>query len=248
MKKMFVLFSMLMIAAPVLAEDVMTFAYPYASAPYCWLEDGRMRGINIDIVNEAIGKRMNIQVSHAGYPWARANHLVQEGLVDALITFGPARTEWAEHSKETVIMSKHVLFVKTDGPKFEQLKKAKTLEDLKPFVFVNERGIGWGKMNLIDKGFQVIEVTNYDQVYRMLAEGRADANVNNPLVGRGVIQRLGLQEQISELITLEEIPFHLVVGKKSAYTKIIPQFEEVIREMKDDGTVQKIIDKYIKLQ
>ena len=246
MKKLLIFFAVLMIAASAHAEEnVMKFAYADTSPPLSWLEDGQMRGILIDIADEAVGKRMGIAVSHEGYPWERANHLVKKGSIDALITNGPLRKEWAEHGEEVAIMLERPVYVKAGSSKFEQIKKAKTLEDLRPFRLIGERGSGWAKAHLVDKNFDVHLVAGMDMIYKMLAKGRVDANINVSHIARYHISQLGLKDQIVELPPVSPpLPFHLVVGKKSPFTKIIPRFDETIREMKKDGALERIFDKY----
>ncbi len=244
MKNILIIFVMLISSSPLYAKDVMKFAYAFSSPPICWEENKEMRGILIDIVNEAVRKRMGISVSHDGYPWKRAQYMVRKGEADALITNGPLREEWAEHGNEVAFMFEQKLYAKAGGSKLDQLKKVKNLEDLRPFELIDERGGGWSKKNLIDNNFKVQLAGDHETIYRMLARGRADANINSAHLARYIIKKLGLQEQIVELATMESVPFHLVVGKKSPYTKVIPEFDETIRQMKKDGSLQKISDKY----
>lgn len=244
MKVILIIMMISAVILPVCAEDVMKFAYPQNSPPYVWGDEEGAEGLIVQLVDEVIGKRMNITVSHAGYPWERANRLVQKGDVDALITYGPARTEWAYHSKEVFIELKYVLFVKKDSKKIEQLKNVKTIEDLASFKIVDELGSGWAKQNLPDDTFDVTYVPDFRQVYQMIARGRADVNINNPIVARKFIKELGLEDQIVELHAIVNIPFHLVIGKKSSFTGIIDQFDEVVAEMKKDGSLEAIIYNY----
>lgn len=245
MKKFLMVFALLVLAVPVCAEEVMKFAYADTAIPSCWKENDRMHGILIDIANEAVQKRMGIQVSHQGHPWARCQHLVKQGKVDALITNGPLRKEWAEHGNETVISFDQKLFVKAGGPKLDQLKKVKTLEDLRPFRLGVHRGDGWSKKNIVEKGFNTHLATDHDMLFKLLAKGRVDAVIYEHYVAKYNIKKIGLQDQILELpVVVFSIPFHLVVGKQSPYTKIIPQFDEEIRKMKQDGSFEKILSQY----
>ncbi len=247
MKKCLMVLAVLVFSASAYAGEVMKFGFAETSPPYVWEENGKMQGIMIDIADEAIQKRMGIKVSYHLYPWERAQHLVKQGVLDAHITNGILREEWAEHSKEVVIELPWGIFVKAGNPKLEQIKKAKTLEELRPFQFVDHIGNGWAKANLVDKGFDVYLVPEHDTVYKVMAKGRGDININTAHIARYHIKNLGLQDQLVELPPIIPAnPFHLVIGKKSPFTKILPEFDKVIRQMKDEGTVQAIIDKYTK--
>ena len=59
MKKLVVIFVVLVMAVPGYAGEVMKFAYAEASPPLFWKgEDGQVRGILIDIADEAVQKRI----------------------------------------------------------------------------------------------------------------------------------------------------------------------------------------------
>jgi len=139
------------------------------------------------------------------------------------------------------------IYAKAGNPKIEQIKNAKSLEELRSFKFLAHLGAGWDKANLVDKGFNVDLVMEQPTIYKMLAKGRGDININTAHVAQYHIKNLGLQDQIVELPpVIPVLPFHLVIGKKSPFTKILPEFDKVIRQMKEDDSLQAIIDKYTK--
>ena len=247
MKKLWVVLTILAMASPVLAADEMKFAFGNDAPPFAWEEDGQIYGLLPDIAREVVEKGMGIKVSVHLHPWKRSQHLVQQGILDAHITNGPLREEWAEHGQEVVLMLQVKPFVKKDGPKFGELKKIETIEDLRPYSLVQHRGAQWDQKNLVDKKFKVHLVADYDTMFKLLAKGRGDVVAFEAYMARHVIKNLELSDQIVELdasFTGEGFPFHLVVGKKSPFKKIIPQFDDTLRQMKQDGSFQKILDKY----
>lgn len=245
MKKILITLAFMLFSVSVYAEDVMKFGFSEGFPPYSWKQDGKVQGILIDIADEAIQRQMGISVSHHIYPWKRAQNMVRQGGLDAHITNGFLREKWAEHSSEVVILLENSIYVKAGSPKLEHIKKMKSLEDLRPFRFIDHLGSGWAKANLVDKGFNVYLANEQYTIYKMLAKGRADININVSHVANYHIKNLGIQDQIVELPAFTPgNPFHLVIGKKSPFTKILPEFDKVIRKMKEDGTLQAIIDKY----
>jgi polar amino acid transport system substrate-binding protein len=245
MKSLWFVLIILAVASPVLAEDVIKFAYAQDAKPFSWNEDGKMQGIFIDVVNETIQNRMGLSATHQGHPWKRSQHLVRSGKADALVTNGPMRNSWAKHSTEVVVTIKHVLFVKANGPKFDQLKKVHAIEDLKPFKLVDERGSSWAQKNLEEKGIDVHWVADKNTMYRMVAKGRVDAVAYEPFTARFHIKTLGLQGQLIELpLETRELPFHIVIGNSSPHVKLLPKIDDVLLQMKQDGTMQRIYDKY----
>ncbi len=247
MKTIFTIFVVLIMANSVFAENVMKFAFGSGATPFAFEENGVAKGILVDIAREAIENRMGIAVSFDLHPWKRAQHLVKQGVLDAHITNGLPRTEWAEHGNEVVVTYAQKLYVKADGPKFDALKKVKILEDLRPFKLIQHRGDSWVQNSLLANNYEVHVVADYDTMFKLLAKGRGDAIAFEPYMSRYIIKNLGLSDKIVELdvgFTGEGIPFHLVIGKKSPYTKIIPKFDETFRKMKQDGTYNKIMDSY----
>jgi len=237
----------LLTASSVFAEEEMKFAFGSDAAPFAWEEDGKTQGILPDIAKEIVEKRLGIKVSIHFHPWKRSQYLVQQGILDAHITNGPLRKEWAEYGNETVLLIQVKPFIKKNGINFETLKNIKTLNDLRPYNFIQHRGSGWDNKNLVEKGFNVHLVADYDTMYKLLARGRGDVVAFESYMGKHIIKNLGLSDQIVELnisFSGEGFPFQLVVGKKSPFTKIIPQFDETLRKMKKDGSYQQILNKY----
>ena len=130
MKMLWILIIITAMASPVLADNVMKFAYATTAKPFSWEEDGKMTGILIDIAEETLKNRLGIKITHQGHPWKRSQHLVQIGKADALVTNGPMRKAWAEHGSEVVVALQHALYVKVGGSKFDQLKKVRTIDGL----------------------------------------------------------------------------------------------------------------------
>ncbi|MBF0224162.1 MAG: transporter substrate-binding domain-containing protein [Desulfobacterales bacterium] len=248
MKKCFIILAILVIyIIPAFSDDAMKFGFSEEWKPFDWQENEQCQGILVDIANEAIQKRMGISVVCYIYPWERVQHLVRENALDALISNGPLRKEWAEHSNEILIELEWKIYLKASNPKLEQIKKANSLEDLRPFQFVDYIGNGWAKANLVDKNFNIYLVSVPSKVFEVIAKGRGDINIIPAIIGRYYLKELGLKEQIVELPpVIPAIPFHLVIGKKSPFTKILPKFDQVIKQMKEDGSLQAIIDKYTK--
>ena len=245
MKKLWGLTILLVMISPAFAQDVITFAYATSGQPFSWEENGKMKGILIDIAEEAIHHRLGIEVSHKGYPWERAQHLVKIGKADALITNGTMREAWAEHSREVVLTLAHMLYVKAGGPKLAQLKKVRTIDDLKPFVMVDHRGSAWAQKYLVERGIQVHCVADHDTMYRLVAKGRVDAVSYEPFTARYEIKKLGLQDQLIELpLETAALPFHIVIGKKSSLVKMLPKIDDTIQPMKQDGSLERIFSKY----
>ena len=246
MKKLVVIITcILFFSTPLFAQDVMKLVYYNDFAPFSWEDsEKQMHGILIDVMNDAIQKQMGIRISHKGYQWAKAQKKVRDGEADAFITVPtPVRREYTQISTEPVIVGKVVIFTSKDNAKIEELKKVKQLSDLKGFKILDYLGNGWAKKTFSD--FNVDWYARIDNVLFKLANGEGDVFVHTSLVANYTIKKLGLKEQLIEIpIVLESIGFNLCVRSDSPYVNIVPEVDEIIRKMREDGRLQKIYDKY----
>ncbi len=223
----------------------MFMVYFNDAAPYNWIKDGKLVGLSPDIMEEALHKRMGIKVIHQGYPWERAQQMVETNNADGFITYP------APHRKKYAVPSGRVYdftingFARKDNPKLKQMQAAKTLADLKPFKLGTYLGSKWAKANLEEKGFTVDWAPNAKLTMDKLVKGRFDIYLDGGILIRYKIAQLKLKDQLTELPNeMSKLPFTLLIGKKSSYHKILPKFNETIKKMQEDGTIEAIFKKY----
>lgn len=225
--------------------QVMQLVYFNDYAPFSWEnEQKQMQGILIDVLTEALQNRMKISVNHTGYPWKRAQHLVQQGEADAFCTVPTEeRLAYTEVSHEPAIVATFTVFVRSDHPKLEQIKQITTLADLKAYTLGHFLGAGWAQQNL--EGMDVKWASDLDAVLHNLVKGRFDLHPGASQVVRFTIKMLGLKQQIIEIpVVLDSQPFSLCIGKLSPFVNLLPKFDQTLQEMKADGTLQKIYEQY----
>jgi polar amino acid transport system substrate-binding protein len=213
--------------------------------PFSWKdENGEMKGILIDILNETINKRMDVPITHEGYPWIRAQELVKTGKADAFCTFpSEARKSYTNVSKEAVVDNRVYLYSNPHNPKIEEIKKVKIPQDLKPFKIGSYNGDGWVKQNL--NKMDIAWTSSPKQVLEMVASQRVDVYSDFSTSTYYLIKEMNLKQSILEIpVDFENVSFNLCVGKNSPYVNILPKFDEVMKQIKADGTYQSILDRY----
>ena len=241
---MCLLFFLCMVGA-LYAQEEMKIVYFENYQPFSWKNDsGMMQGIMIDVLNEAIQTQMGIRISHKGYPWRRAQKMVRNGDADAFVTVPTAeRREYTEISTEAVLTVEVTMFTRKGHPRIGEFRKIKTISDLKGFKLLDYIGNGWAEIKLA--GFERELCPKMDNVFFKLAKGRGDLFVQGSQVSHYTIKRLKLEDQIVEIPNvLESTSFNLCIGKKSSYVKIIPDFDETLREMRESLKLKEIYDKY----
>ena len=245
MQKLLFLMSLLfcLSSSPAFAAEKMKIVYFDSYPPRSWQQDGKMTGILVDIIDEALQQRLGIPLQHEGYPWARAQALVETGLADAFITV-PTKTRraYTEVSSEPVIQFNLYIATGKNNPKLPLLQKVNTIEELKPFRIVDYFGNGFAKKRL--QGFDVEWLPNIDTIYPFLAAGKADLM----LISDGGVynmEKLGYRDQFIVLPqVLHSLSFHLCVGKQSPFTRILPDADKVLREMRLEGRLDLISRSY----
>lgn len=231
-------------SAPALAQDTLRLVYSDGFAPYSWRENHRMRGILVDVMNEALGRRMKVALSHQGFPWKRAQALVKNNLADAFVTVPtPARAGFTIISKEAVVSATYQMYVKAGNPRTPSLLQVKKASDLKPFSLGNYLGNGWARKSLA--GMQVHWAGKIAESLRMLVKDRFDVFAGNSHVANYQIKKLGLTGRVIELpIVLDINTFNLCVRKNSVFVHLLDEFDQTIAQMRKEGVLTEIYARY----
>lgn len=209
--------------------------------PYSWKQDGVAQGLEIDILQEVLGKRMGLPLQHQILPWERAQQHVETGLADAFVATPSARRNGiAEASREAVTSWDVALYWRKGDP---QMQKVSQLSDLKGLRIGSLRGNNWVQSNF--QGMQVHYVGSMESLPTMLLLNRIDVIPDNPLVMRALLKQGHFQDRIEEqsLPTLSK-PMYLFVGLQSPLRARLGEFDSILRQMKQDGSLQKIYAKY----
>ena len=168
--------------------------------------------------------------------------MVRSGKADAFITLPtPKRETYTISSIEPILMPSLKFYVAKGFPKIEQLRKAQSFDELKEFQFVSNLGNGTWKKIL--RNMNVAWLNQRSLIPVFLKMKRGDIWPEFVQVGRYLLKQTGTKDTIVEIsfnIPVPLKPFLLHISKKSDFVHIIPQFDEIIRKMKKDGTLEKI--------
>lgn len=60
------------------------------------------------------------------------------------------------------------------------------------------------------------------------------------------MDRSGVTDRIMETeVSLESMPFHLLISKKSKFTTLLIRFNRIVEDMLEDGSIKGITAKYV---
>lgn len=212
--------------------------------PYSWNENGNSKGILIDVLTEAIQNRLGIQIIHESLPWERAQKMVMDGNADAFSTVPtPWRLGFTKASQETVVHVTFSKFVWKGNPRNKTLRDVRRACELKDYSMGGYLGSGWSKKNLANMNVQW--VPHMQNALQMLAAKRFDVFIDVTRSVRHYATQLELWDRIEELpFVIDKMDFKLFIGNKSYYKDILPHFDQAMRDMRQDGTLQRIFEKY----
>ncbi|HYC05810.1 MAG TPA: transporter substrate-binding domain-containing protein [Azospirillaceae bacterium] len=226
------------------ADPVLRLAYFHDFPPFTWEdEQGRMRGMFIDLIDEALQRRVGLRLEHIGRPWARAQAMVRGGEADAFCTVPtPERLAYTIPSAEPVMRAPIRIFTALRGARLADLQAVSGIEGLKGFRIATYAGSGWVRENLVNRDLALVEAPDVASALKLVARGRADAVVETAPVLRHRMRQLGLEGEITELKpVLDTIPFHLCIAKNSPHLGKLSAFDAAMKTMVKDGTYARFI-------
>lgn len=215
-----------------------------------FIRDGeqRMTGFFYDIVTEALG-RMGIETSWREYPWGRCQVNVREGEAHAMITVPTKeRLEYTVTHDTPFYQKKLHVFTYSGHPKLDQIRGIQEIDDIKELSLsvVTYTGNGWNDRNIRACGIKTYATPQLENVWQMLAHKRGDIAIEWSGAAWPDILRMKVEDIIVETdVSLESMPFHLLVGKDSLYADRMQEFDDVISVMRQDGTIDRMVGEYL---
>ena len=209
-------------------------------------DDGAMHGILIDLLDEVLVQRMKIPLEHKGYPWARAQFMVESGLSDALCaTPTPARLKYAIASQEAVLKLPWRIFANIKSPLLPKLEKVRNLDELRSLnpKVISYIGNSWARGALA--GFNVYWSPDFESSLRMVNGARGDLAVESSIAAQHWLNSHPEMQDIRMLPhAMDEVVFHLLIGKQSPHLAVLPSFDREVQKFKNEAAYAKILQRY----
>jgi len=229
------------------AEPPLRIAYPDFPPFHYMDKQGKLHGFFYEIINEAVQNRMGVKVVWNSYPWIRCQENVRNGIEDALLTVPTAqRAEYTRtHAHPFWVKELHI-FTSAYHRQLGEIMQIKTLDDLKRgnFSVVTYSGNGWHHNTITPRGILSYETSDLKSVWRMLAAQRGDIVIEWPYAANLEIRAQSHVGQIIDTgITLDKMPFQLLIRTNSPSISILDSFDKTIGDMRRDGTMNAILQK-----
>lgn len=210
--------------------------------PYSYLENNIAKGAGVEIITAAC-KKSKLQYKINFYPWARSQREVDEGNAHGLFVLAKStdRETWLDFS-EPLIDTEYALFVPTDDN--AQYKSINEFKNKKIGVYgPSSTSTTLGKL-ASEVGNITIEMTPDDiEAFKKLDAKRLDAVYSNRDVGQMLIKDLKLKNTKIGF-NHKKIVYFIAISKQFKDEENVKVFFETLKEMKTNGEIKKILDKY----
>jgi polar amino acid transport system substrate-binding protein len=238
-------FALLLGAGVAVARDLIVLATP--EEPYKFEENGVFKGIDIEVLDEVmrrLGLRYSVELVESG---TRIQQEARAGRADILLLFSrkPDREEYLIYPQESYIDISWHFFIRAEN---EGKITFESFEDLKGLQIGITQDFAYTPEFLnSDLDFQTVPSNNLQ--IGMLLAGRVDVVPMNTIstlyeeMKSGRMNRLAILRR--PLITKS---YYNVFAKASTYPDIeglVARYDETIRGMKSDGTLDSILVKYL---
>jgi len=213
--------------------------------PFQYKENGELKGIDLEIGNE-IAKRLGIEFRYEGLPWARIKKYAEDGteIQGILSMFHLQKYFDIVDFTEYIFKTKICFFVLKDS----QMQFSK-LDDLRGKKVGVIRGYTYTPAFDAFQDMERIVCDNNETLVRMLEKKRIDIVVAEEVPFLFTAKNTGFHDRFREIHTLDENLTCMAFSKKALGEKskvMADRVSEIIRKMKEEGELQKILDKYIK--
>lgn len=205
-------------------------------APWASLDPktGKPWGVFPAVVEE-IARRTGVEITYTLHPFSRIDRELETGGQDCtIIVWNDDRARIVQRGE---LISDHPMGV--IARKGVSLKK---YDDLKGLTVSVLRGLS------VDPRFDADRTVrrDYDDDYAMglrkIAHGRIDAIAGAIPTIQFVAKQEGLDAHLGDSLTIVTIPLVLQCARKSPNIDFMPKLNQAIRDMRDDGTLKRILD------
>jgi len=205
-------------------------------------------GVATDIIKEIfrrIGKKVDLRL----YPWTRCLNQMKTGERDALMLLTKNK------QRQTYMVYSDKIFENRDLIWYKKNRKGGPIEwssfkDLRNFTIAKSSGYNYGDKYIeAEKKYKFkVDVAYSDKFgFSKILYDRVDIFFCNEAAAKEMFKtnpKFKGKFQYAKK-PLKTVDLFLAISKKSKAVALIPQINNTISDMKKDGTIKKIINKYI---
>lgn len=230
------------VSGPSLAATKVTFLTEQYAPFQSVNSEGEYAGFSIDIVN-ALSQHVEFDVDVQMMPWSRAFNIAKTTPNTFIFTI--SKTEERMNFFTWVGDFYQVEDVIYCSSKRDDIV-VKSIDDVKNYTIAIPRAdVALDVLHLREENAEKIYlVNNQKQAIQMLSLGRVDLNFNNRIGFSNEVKALGLSSDNFEVaLKVNQSPFGLATHKQTDKF-FIKQLGTALKEIKENGKYQEIVDKW----
>lgn len=216
-------------------------------SPYSSGEGASVDGLLVQLTREIIEKRMEQKIKVVGLPWNRAQHDVENGRLDALVTYAsPERLEYMNASREVMFTLDTKAFVRANSEAEAAIRRNPVLETHRNFMHCVILGDGWAKSFLERNQIPYQTGLNTSACLRQIEAGRQDVFLHVVETGQAALKEIGDDTGIVVLPTVySSVSLSLLINKKNApvSSAFLSEFDHVLGTMKKNGSYYSLVSR-----
>ncbi len=225
------------------AQDALFVYSARTGKPFAWQEGNQIVGPIVDIITSVFND-LGIPVKTVILPWPRAIFKMKTGEIDVILTmfYTPERTEFMTYTIPYTQAYPSV-FVKK-GREFPYNKWEDLIGREGLVVLDDSQGADFDKFSKDNLKFRYIG--SLQQIVKMLDWERGDYTIQIKRAAMIKIAQMGYQDKVVPLnVPVSKQDNYITFSNKSPFLKYLPKVNQRIQEMRDNGTIEKMLDKVI---
>ncbi|MCP4348933.1 MAG: amino acid ABC transporter substrate-binding protein [Desulfobacterales bacterium] len=245
MKKILLLAVVIFSAGTAGADQVLTGCGGLAYPPFMWKQGDKTVGMGPEVA-EIIFREIDIKVeSKAFSSWNRCLQEVKKGRVDLIFaaSANEQRKAFADFTENYLSEIPLAVFVwKEKAFKFEKI------QDLTGKKMGRILGTAYDKEfdSFAAKNLEISDVISPLQNFKKLEKGRIDFFPTGLYAGQIQIKKSGYSNKIIPLKPYLKTGYlYMAMSKKSGYLKYLPHADKKLKELRENGELARLTDKYI---
>lgn len=244
MKKLiFICIVILFAVNTVAAQETIRVSSPAPTA-FARIENESLVGPSVEIM-KIIFNELGVKVTPVALPWARAIKDIKTGQIDAIapIFFSKDRFRFIEFS---IVLDNIDTCVFIKKGTFDDFK---TWNDLKNHQGIIVRGRSEGQKfdDYAAENLKLYKVNSLRQIIQMIIMDRADYGIDKYYDTIAASKQLGVFTKIQMMsVSVATNEAFIGISRKSPFLKYLPQINEKIKQLKQEGAIQKIVFDHIK--
>ena len=206
-------------------------------------------GISIDIVNEIFSRIEGVEGNYKdSKPWKRVLRNVEQGETDAIfpILKNDERAKKYFYSDKIIPAETSFFFLKEKFPNGFKFETLKDLNNKKICVLAGYAVHKYLEKKQEEQDLRYRIVTAFgseEKCLRLLKEGRIDIYAANKSTGFFQLNEFGLNSKFIDVANkpIYSKNYYIAFSKNTKAHKWIPKINEIIKLMKKDGSIDKIL-------